>query len=318
MKEVMKYLIGLFLVLNLAGCERLDPRADTVRGFFRQPPLLPVREVIQTSASIGFCAAAGLADQLGHAIPGAETWNFDGLSFIHLKNNQAYPLSLLPVPCDEIYIIRLGMDEEMCFVSAFFVSSDPRTGSQQIYHIGPVPVMLDNQHVRAIWVRNRVTLEDELKLELDLSQGEVDIALEQLRMPESEDVSVAVQQNAWVIEIDPARTWSDFRDDRIMITGGEQDVSALTYPERNAASVLQMAMMGLLIDPDCMLNPVSGFSVLQEISVATGGRQLDDLVLGTILYTFEESCTGRVRVPVATGSFLLSLGRELEFNMMQD
>jgi hypothetical protein len=179
--------------------------------------------------------------------------------------------------------------------------------------------MLDDQHVRAIFVRNHVSVEDELNLELKISQGEIDIAIEKLKVPNPDDISVAVKQDAWVIEIEPENTWTDFSDDKFMITGGEQDVSTFSDPEGNAASVLQMAMIGLMVDPACLRNPVSGFTVLREISVETGSdSQLDDLVLGTIFYTFTESCTGRVKVPLATGSFLLSLGQEVEFNMMDN
>lgn len=317
MKTINKYLAWLFLFLFLSGCEQLEQKADTVSGFFRPAPVQPVLEVIQTSVPVGFCAAAAMADQLGHTIPAADVCNYNGLSLIRMENNQGYPLSLLPVPCDEIYILRLGMDEDMCMISSFFVSNDHLSGQQKIYHIGPVPVMLDDQHVRAIFVRNHVSVEDELNLELKISRGEIDLAIERLMVPNPDDVSVAVEQNAWVIEIMPGNTWTDFSDDKFMVTGGEQDVSTISDPEGNAASVLQMAMIGLMIDPECLRNPVSGFTVLREISVETGSdSRLDDLVLGTIFYTFEKSCTGRIKVPLATGSFILSLGKEVEFNMM--
>jgi hypothetical protein len=321
MKAIYKYLawLFLFLFLFLSGCEQLEQKADTVRGFFRQPPVSPLLEIIQTSVPTGFCAVISMADLLGHAIPDADIYNYNGLSLIHMKNNHEYPLSLLAIACDDIYILRLGMDEDMCMISSFFVSKDHLSGQQKIYHIGPLPVMLDDQHVRTIFVRNHVSVEDELNLELSINQGEIDMAIERLMAPNPEDVSVAIEQDAWVIEIDPENTWTDFSDDKYMITGGEQDVSTLSDPEGNAASILQMAMIGLMIDPACLRNPVSGFTVLREISVETGGgSRLDDLVLGTILYTFEKSCTGRVKVPVATGSFILSLGQEVEFNMIDN
>lgn len=316
-KGKYKYFAFLFLILVLPGCEQLEQKADMVSGFFHQPPVKPVLEVIQTCLPTGFCATVAMADQLGQTIPDADVRHHNGLSLIHLENQQAFPLSILPVPCDEIYILRLGMDEDMCMVSSFFVSSDHRSGRQQIYHIGPVPVMLDDQHVRAILARNHVSVEDELNLELRISAGEIDVAVKKLRVPNPEDVSVAVEQDAWVIEILPGNTWTDFSDDKFVITGGEQDVQTVSNPQGNAGSVLQMAMIGLLVDPECLKNPVSGFTVLREISVGTGiDGPLEDLVLGTIFYTFEKSCTGRVRVPLATGSFILSLGKELDFNMM--
>jgi hypothetical protein len=155
-----------------------------------------------------------------------------------------------------------------------------------------------------------------LNLELVINQGEIDMAIERLQVPKPDDVSVAVEQDAWVIEIIPGNTWTVFSDDKFMITGGEQDVSTISDPEGNAASVLQMAIIGLMIDPSCLKNPVSGFTVLREIKVETGREsRLDDLVLGTILYTFDKSCTGRIKVSVATGSFILSIGQEVEFNM---
>lgn len=315
MKPFLKYVTWLFLILFLAGCEQLDQQANDIRGFFHDPPVQPLLDVIQTSVPAGFCSVVAMSEQQGYAIPGADISNLEGLSLIHLKNNRTYPMSLLAVPCDEIYILRLGMDEEMCFISAFFVSG-MRRGLQQVYRIGPLPVMLDDQHVRAIWVRNQVTVGDELDLELNISQGEIDMAIERLRTPAPEDVSVAVEQDAWIIEITPEDTWTDFSDDHFMITGGEQDISALADMNGDAASILQMAMIGLLIDPGCLRNPVSGFTVLREIGVDTdNGSRLEDLLLGTILYTFDGSCAGRIRVALATGSFLLSLGQEIELNM---
>lgn len=317
MKAISKYLAWLFLLLLLAGCEQLEQKADMVRGFFRQPPVLPVLEVIQTSLPTGFCATVAMADQLGQMIPDADVRHYNGLSLIHLENQHAFPLSLLPVPCDEIYILRLGMDEDMCMVSSFFVSSDHLSGRQQIYHIGPMPVMLDDEHVRAILARNHVSFEDELNLELKISKGEIDVAIEKLRVPNPVDVSVAVEQDAWVIEILPGNTWTDFSDDTFVITGGEQDVLTVSDPQGNAGSILQMAMIGLMVEPVCQKNPVSGFTVIREIIIETGvDSHPEDLVLGTIFYTFEKSCTGSVKVPLATGSFIHSLGKELDFNMM--
>lgn len=316
MKAAGKYLAWLFLILFLSGCEQLEQKADSVNGFFRPAPVLPVLEVIQISVPTGFCAAVAMSEQMGHVIPDADVSNYNGLSLIRMNNNNEYPMSLLNVPCDEIYILRFGMDEEMCIISSFFVSNDHVSGQQKAYHIGPVPVMLDDQHVRAILARNHVSFENDLNLELKISQGEIDIALERLKVPNPDDVSVAIEQNAWVIEIEPENTWNDFSDDKFMVTGGEQDVSTISDPEGNAASVLQMATIGLMIDPSCLKNPVSGFTVFREIKVETGGEsRLDDLVLGTILYTFDKSCTGRIRIPLATGSFILSFGQEIEFNM---
>ena len=316
MKTLHNYISWLFLILLMSGCEQLEKKADTAGSFFRPPPVLPVLEVIQTSVPTGFSATIAMADQLGFTIPGAEITSLNGLSLIHLKNDLIFPLSFLTFPCDEIYILRLGMDEDMCFISSFFVSKSQTQGQQKIYHVGPVPVMLDDHLVRAILVRNRVSVEDELKLELNISQGEIDYSIESLRAPRPDDVSVAVEQNAWAIEVRHGDSWTDFSDDVYTITGGEQEIASLANPEINAASVLQMAMIGIQIDPSCLKNPLSGFTVLREIKVETGpGSRFDDLVLGTIFYTFEGSCSGTVKVPLATGSYILSLGQEVAFNM---
>ena len=60
---------------------------------------------------------------------------------------------------------------------------------------------------------------------MKMSQGEIDLAIEKLGMPKPDDVSVAVEQNAWIIIADPAGTWQVFGDDRYSISGGEQDIS---------------------------------------------------------------------------------------------
>ena len=80
-----------------------------------------------------------------------------------------------------------------------------------------------------------------------------------------------------------------------------------------------MAMIGTVVDHRCPMNPVDGFTVLREIGLGktTGGHR-KDLILGTILYTFHEPCTGRIKVTLATGSFFRSSGQEIEFNMGPD
>jgi hypothetical protein len=318
MKSILTYLAMLFMFVFFSGCERLDQKADKVREFFRTPPVQPLQELIQTSVPVGFCAVAAMADQMGYTLPGGNIFQYGGNSVIHFKNKHEYPLSLLSIPCDDIYILRLQADEEICIISALFVKNESTSGQCRVYHISPVPVLFDEGNVKAIFVRNNVYVGDDLNLELKMSQGEIDLAIEKLGMPKPGDVSVAVEQNAWIIIVDPAGTWQVFGDDRYSISGGEQDISTYSNPAGNAASVLQMAMIGTTISPECLKNPVEGFAVLREISVETGtDSSLDDLVLGTIMYTFNESCNGRIKVQVATGSFVLSLGKEVEFYMME-
>jgi hypothetical protein len=136
MKAVNRYLTWMFLILFLSGCEQLEQKADSVKGFFRPAPVLPLLEVIQTSVPTGFGAAVAMSEQMGHVIPDADVSNYNGLSLIRMNKNNEYPMSLLNVPCDEIYILRLGMDEEMCIISSFFVSNDHVSGQQKVYHIG--------------------------------------------------------------------------------------------------------------------------------------------------------------------------------------
>jgi hypothetical protein len=316
-KVSAKYLALLSISMLCLGCEQLEHKAAGVGEFFRPPPVLPMLEVIQTSLPTGFCATVAMADQLGHRVPGSDIYQAGGNSLIHLINNHEYPLSLLAVPCDEIYILRLQVDEEICIISAFFVTEDRSSGQYKVYTISPVPVLINDGRVMAILARNNIYVQRDLNLQLEMSQGKIDIEVEKLKVPRPENVSVAIEQNAWIIDIDPYGTWNDFTDDVYTITGGEQDVSTVSDPAGNAANILQLAMIEITVDPGCLRNPVSGFAVHRETGIKTAREsQLDDLILGTILYTFNESCTGKIKVPVATGSFLLSTGQEVDFNMM--
>ena len=74
------------------------------------------------------------------------------------------------------------------------------------------------------------------------------------------EVAVA-DQSSYIIEVDTAGTPADPSDDTTTLTSTQQSVSG--------TDVVQLAITGAVISPDCRLNPVDGRATLQEVGAGS-------------------------------------------------
>jgi hypothetical protein len=313
MKGILKYFIFAFLVAA-AGCER----TGRFNEFLRPVPVEPLTELIRTALPVGNCAMIAMADQMGFQVPGENTPSGGGFSIIRIIPGDEYPLCYLDASCTEIMILSFPADDDFAILSIFFILHEQDCPHKRILEVHTIPAMVENGTIRAVFASQDIYVRDSIELNLQMGPADIRIELDRLETPRPETSEAAVRQNAWIIDVDPAGTWDNFTDDRYTITGGEQDISVLTGQQGSETGVMQLAMIGTLMRPDCILAPVEGFAVLRQIGVNTGPEEsLEDLVLGTVFYRFNASCTGKVDIQLATGNFLSSTGKKVDLELLE-
>lgn len=311
MNVKLKYL-GLVLLLGITGCEQ-SGRLD---GFLRPVPVEPLTDILATALPVGYCTAVAMADQRTYPIP-HERWPAgNGFTLIRVLPSEAYPLIYLDRSIQEVWILRFSVDDETALLSIFFKPGADLPG--RILEIQNVPAILEDGQIRSVIASQDVRVRDSLEINLQMGPGNIQIELDKLASPRPETTSAAIEQNAWIVEVDPSGTWDYFEDDRYTITGGLQDVSTMSDRTGTGTSVLQLAMMEILITPECLLAPTDGFAVLQEVAVETSQEgQTEDLVLGSVFYRFVPRCTGTVNIPLATGNFIAATGQDVPLHLLE-
>lgn len=92
----------------------------------------------------------------------------------------------------------------------------------------------------------------------------------------------ALGQSSWTVDVDGKMTPADPSDDVYTINGGSQAAAA-----GGGATVAQVTLSGVALDPSCRKNPVAGMAVIQAVGSST---LQEDLV------TFHPACDGKVDV----------------------
>ncbi len=305
--------LPLALLLLAGACDQGDKLDD----FLRPAPVEPLAEIIRTAAPLGHFAMVAMADQMGYPIP-YEKINLDsGFSVIRLTPSENFPLVYQDESCREVLILRFPVDEDLAIISIFYICGNLMDPPDKIIEIHTIPVMADDGKIKAVFASQDIYVRDSVELNVQMGPGNIRIELDRLEEPRPESTEAAIEQNAWIIDVDPAGTWDAFWDDSYTLTGGEQDVSVLTGESYSNTSVIQMAMIEATLRPACILAPVEGHAVLREVSLETSGDEsIKDLVLGTVFFRFTAGCTGKVDVPLATGNFVASTGTKVDLNLL--
>jgi len=312
MRSILKYIIFSFL-LATAGCER----SDRINEFLRPAPVKPISEIIRTTLPIGNCAMIAMADQLGFPIPYEKIQPGGSFSIIRIVPSNDFPMIYLDESCREIIVLRFPADEDHAILSIFFIHEDPDNLHKGILEVHTIPAMIEKGSLKAVYASQDIYVRDSLELNLQMGPADIRIEMDRLETSKPATSEAAIKQNAWIIEIDPSGTWDLYTDDSYTITGGQQDVSVITGQSVSETSIIQLAMIGTRLGPECILAPVEGFALLREIGIHTGTENsLEDLVLGTVFFQFNAFCSSKVDIPLATGNFITSTGKKIELDLL--
>jgi len=96
--------------------------------------------------------------------------------------------------------------------------------------------------------------------------------------------TVSVEQAGWAVAVDTASTPGDTTDDRMELSGAQQLIVG--------ANVTQVALAGVVISPDCKLNPTAGTATIEKVGDSSG--EITTL-------RFHAACDGEADVGVSVG-----------------
>ena len=279
------------------------------KTYFKDPETEPVIHTIKASSAIGYCSSLAMTVMSGETLPGVyatkSCTNFPcaALIFVDLNDNIRIPFS--EDDNGQIIIAGLWTDVNQAILTLFFYDVDISTSSFTLKNVHTFPVTENNGNYLAVFAGMDINLGSNpiLPLELDLSAGEINIELDRLDFYTPGDVYVAVEQHAYIIEIDQQGTVTDLSDDSFTITGGGQIIEVID----DRGGIIQQGMLDVVIDSECQANPRNGFALIKNTSA--GGNSIPEL--GTAIFNFHNQCDGMVDVSIATGVYIKSNGKSI-------
>jgi hypothetical protein len=308
--NIMIKAMNWFLILTFlyAGysCEK-------AKNYFRDLDTEVVRETLQTNLLTGYAASKAMAVIEGHTFPNVTVFRsnqgFPCTTTMIMDMTQDPNLMVASEKASTITIAGLWPDTNTAILTLLFTDFQSGTNIIELIGMETIPVIRYEGSIRVALANMDISLnpDQESILSLNLTTLEIESELLRLEMPRPADVYAAIKQDAYFIDVDYRGTLESAEDDQYTITGGGQ----LVEVNGNSAEIVQMAMVGVSMSPDCLINPLSGMALMK----VTGVESERFPELGTVLLQFNPSCDGKASVFVATGMYIGANGKHLSFHL---
>jgi len=279
------------------------------KEYSQKPELEPLQQGLKTSMAMGYCASIAASAFEGKGLPENVTYNKNtGLIYITLDKNHPLPFNQ---NIGDIVIAGVWQGNSGV-ISILFANFDLLGYKIKIYGINTVPV-IDNpiRGITTILAKQDIIISTGADTILDLNNMTnllFDNEMDRLNTIEPTDVSIAVKQNVWFINIDRAGTFNNVYDDNFTITGGGQMVEL----EGSTGGILYHAIINAKFNYSvCRSNPTSGSAFTQNIKA--GGEPAIDL--GNSLLSFHSNCDGMVHVDFSCGKYITYNNKNIPLNL---
>lgn len=297
-----QFVLLLLAILILSSCKEEE-------AYFKDPETEPVIHTVKAAAAIGYCSSIAMTVMSGKSLPGVyatkscSDFPCASLIFVDLNDNIRIPFS--EDDNGQVIIAGLWTDVKQAILTLFFYDIDINTSAFTLKNVHTFPVTESNGNYLAVFAGMDINLGSNpiLPIDLDLSEGEINFELERLDFDTPTDVYVAVEQHAYIIEINQHGTATDLNDDSFIITGGGQIIEVMD----DKGGIIQQGMLDVVLDSECQANPRNGFALIKNTSA--GGNSIPEL--GTAILDFHNQCDGMVDVSIATGVYLKSNGKSI-------
>jgi hypothetical protein len=296
------YISLLLILVFLCSCRK-------VKEYFHNPETEPVRQAIKTSAAIGYSVSVAMSVMAGaqpqHVLSTGECSDFPCTFLMYINIDRDNPLLFSEGEVGEIIVAGLRPDEDVAIMTIVFSDINISTQSFNLLSVHTIPVIKEEDRIMVVFSEMDINIgtDSDALLELDLSQQEINTEISRLDRERPEDLYVAVEQNAWFIEVNQKNTLTDFYDDSYSITGGGQIIEVTGA----SGGIIQQAMLQVQIESECPRNPVYGFALIKNTSAEE--RKFPEL--GTAIFDFHHACDGMVDITLATGIYLRSNGKSI-------
>ncbi len=293
------FFLGVLLLLS--SCRK--------KKIFRDPPVSPVVKIVKVSSIIGYCSTVAWAHFKGHNIPDVITADNGNSTIFYINTATNYPYAYNTDDYDEVIAVASKISDNTMFMTLFFIETNIGVGRFKLINVRTIPVLYHGDKLKAVYASQDINFGNDTLMEISLTDGEIQAELLKLNLPNPTSEQIAIDQNAWIIDVDFNQSLGDLDDDVYTISGGEQEVEVYFDDELQEATILQMAMIGVEINSDCLRNPVAGIAFLQNVEVTDDA---EETVIGQAFYDFYSTCDGKMDVVVGTGNFVRSTGDRIE------
>jgi hypothetical protein len=291
-------------LLLLAGCGK--------DSFFRDPSGEPIKATLRTTIPLAYAASVAMAAVSGSPPPNAFSTttcsSFPCAAVVTIAvDDRTLPLAFGSPGNGQILVAGLWTSKYTAILTVAFVDMFVGNSVLRVRDVSAFPVAVTPAGLHIVYASIDVNVGTGPVSPQGLSSAQIDALFVRLNMTPSADPAANVGLDAWVVQVGDAGTPHDFSDDRYTVMGGGEYVAASS----GSGSILQIGMAATLMAPGCALNPVEGLAVLNE--VGTSKSKLP--VLATALIIFEQGCTGTARVTLATGNWVLAIGKAIPLRL---
>jgi len=298
---------GFLLFLTMiffAGCNAVEE----VKSFFIDPDVKPLKETLIQSLPLAYAAKVAQLTVEGNKPAFVEVVSscngFPCTSIIRFKVGDAdFPWFEGP-DNTTVTVAGLWTSPQQGLLSLLFTSNFP--GSIRLFEFKTFPVQeaFDGNLIIA-YSRLDINGGDGPLISVDVSQGEFDAEFDRFVNIRSLDSLIDLDEEVWMIEVQDQNT-PDLSDDLYSLTGAGQFV---TVADQEVIA-LQVAVLNIQVSIDCLTNPQSG-----EVLMNNAGTNANSVTVGMAHLQFEGNCDAKVRVNIATGSYIASFGKNLDFDL---
>jgi len=288
-----------------------------IEEYFHDPETESITDAIKTSAIIGYSVSTAMSVMEGYHLPNVRIktgcQNFPCVSVMLIRIDDTNPFSFSSRETGEVIVAGLWADEETAILTLLLTDFNIHTSTFRLKNIHTIPVIrtLDGKiGVAFAGMDINLNQQSDDLLSFNLLTQEIESEFARLESQRPEDVYVAVEQNAWFIEIDQKNTPGELWDDSYVITGGGQ----LAEVTDNTTEVVQQAMVDVALEQTCDANPVNGHALIRKVN--TEDNKFPEL--GTAILEFHGYCDGKADIILATGAYIGSNGKSIRLNMQNE
>lgn len=317
---IISVCVGFLLLCQLSGCDsdvkdEFDNAKDEFDKFFNDPDPKAIETTLKTTIPVGYVASLALSAMAGNVAPnvtvvdGCSTYPCNGLIYIDYDET-IYPMPIETNSNGEIIVVGFWTSENTAILSAFFTDINLYTGTFILENVDIFPAARVGTQTKAVFADIDVNVGSDPIFPITLTSDQISFELGRLNTIPPVDEHVSVEEEAWIVDVDNKGTSDDFWDDSYDITGAGQFIGAST----SSGSIQQVIFLEVRMSHDCLLNPIDGVSIINDIEVAAD-ETIFGQTLGTAFITFHPECNGKADITAAIGSYSGSFGDSMKLNL---
>lgn len=280
---------------------------DKIKEYFKDPEVEPIEELLKISRTIGSVstiAMSAINENYSNVTVFRSNSRYPCTAYMVIRPNSSFALEKYS---PRILVAGYWPDENTAILSVVLPSDEGRS-EFSLKNIYTIPVIRQYEGLMVVFAGMDINLDEEGNnlFDIDFTEDEINFEWDRLDTEEADDIYIALEQKAWIIHIDENNT-SGIQDDTYTVTGGGQLITATN----TTASAYQQAVLDVQMDYLCNRNPLGGYALIQKAAV----EDEEFPESGMAIFSFKNNCSGKVKVELATGTYITSIGKEISFNL---